>query len=453
MKMVQVGQVLNNAKFSKFHLHILLWGLVILLFDGFDLVVYGAVVPSIMEEWSITAVEAGALGSYATFGMMVGAALLGTLSDRFSRKKVIILCVAIFSIFTVVIPFAATPLMFGICRFIAGVGLGGVMPNIITLMGEYAPGKLRAFLITTMCSGYAIGGVISSALSINIIGNFGWQSVFYIGGIPILLLPFIVKFLPDSPQAYLRNNNVSELGKVLEKVIPSYRYEDGDNLQLETKKDSKIPVLELFRSGRAFSTVLLWANTFLLLIVLYGLNTWLPKLMVDAGFELNSSLLLLLALNFGGIIGSIFGGWLSDRWNPKYVLSAFYISGVVALIGLSFKPAIIVMFLLIIVAGGTSIGSQIIANAFVNQYYPEHMKSTGLGWSLGVGRIGAVVGPMLGGILVSLNLSLQFNFLVFAGFMILAIVCVTLVKTTQDHFSKSFQIGSVKEDEDGRSFI
>ncbi|WP_425334732.1 MFS transporter [Priestia aryabhattai] len=435
VKSINVNQVINESKLSRFHINILLCGLIILLFDGFDLVVYGAVVPVLMKEWSLTAIEAGAIGSYALFGMMLGATMFGSLADKIGRKRVILICVILFSLFTALIGFASTPKIFGLFRFIAGLGLGGVMPNIIALMTEYSPKNKRGILVTTMSSGYAIGGVASAAISIGLISNFGWQSVFFIGVIPLLILPLLYKYLPESPSYYMRNDKNEEMGKILEKINQDYMYQSTNIYRIELSKENKTPVLELFRNKRSVSTIMFWVNAFMTLLILYGLNTWLPKLMVNAGYPLGSSLMFLLTLNFGAIIGSIFGGWLSDRWDAKKVLVLYYVISCLSLILLGFKPGSFLLYVLLAFAGATTIGAQIVANAYVSQYYSMYIRSTGVGWSLGIGRLGAVLGPTLGGILLSLNLSFQMNFLIFAIPGVLAALAILLIQEKYSDFS------------------
>lgn len=453
MKSINVNQVINDSKLKRFHMNVLLWGLIILLFDGFDLVIYGAVVPVLMEDWSLTAIEAGAIGSYALVGMMLGATIFGTLADKIGRKKVIVICVILFSLFTALIGFAGSPEIFGLLRFIAGLGLGGVMPNVIALMTEYSPKNMRGTLVTTMCSGYAIGGVLSAAISIGLISNFGWESVFFVGVIPFFLLPWLYKYLPDSPNFYLRTNRSEELGKILEKVNPDYTYQQTDVYQLEMSKENKIPVPELFRNKRSLSTLMFWASALMTLILLYGLNTWLPKLMVNAGYPLGSSLTFLLTLNFGAIIGSVLGGWLSDRWDTKKVLVMYYIIACISLILLGFKPNMFLLYVLLAFAGATTIGSQIVANVYVSQYYPTHIRSTGVGWSLGIGRLGAVLGPSLGGVLLSMNLSLQVNFLVFAIPGLLAALAIVFVQDNYGNLNVDNKKDYEGEIEDKRKYL
>src|SRR3990167_6598970 len=185
MRKIDIHNLIDKAKFGGFHWTVLFWSALIIIFDGYDLVIYVVVLPILMEKWNLSPIEAGALGSYALFGMMFGALIFGTLSDRIGRKKTIIICIFLFSGFTFINGFAETPLQFGILRFLAGLGIGGVMPNVVALMTEYSPKKIRSTLVTIMFSGYSIGGMLSAGLGIVLIPNFGWESVFYVGLVPI----------------------------------------------------------------------------------------------------------------------------------------------------------------------------------------------------------------------------------------------------------------------------
>lgn len=191
---VNINILIDEAKFTPFHWGVLIWCLIIIIFDGYDLVIYGVALPLLMQEWSLTAVQAGMLASTALFGMMFGAMSFGTLSDKIGRKKTIMLCVAIFSGFTFLGPFASSPVEFGILRFLAGLGIGGVMPNVVALMTEYAPKRIRSTLVALMFSGYAIGGMTSALLGAWLVPQFGWQIMFLLAGIPLLILPILWKY-------------------------------------------------------------------------------------------------------------------------------------------------------------------------------------------------------------------------------------------------------------------
>lgn len=436
MRSIDVNQILNDAKFNRFHGLVLFWCAFIIIFDGFDLVIYGSVVPVLMNEWQLTPVEAGTLGSYALFGMMFGALIFGPLADKMGRKNVILICVALFSVFTALIAFAKTPTEFGIYRFIAGLGLGGVMPNTVALMTEYSPKSMKNTLVALMFSGYSVGGVLSAGLGIVLIPLLGWESLFLVGALPILALPWMYKYLPDSIGFLLAKKKYDEVGKILSQIDPSYTPKKGDRYEMVLPEKNGIPIAQLFTQGRARSTLMLWITFFMCLLMVYGLNTWLPKLMAGAGYELGSSLMFLLVLNFGAIFGAIFGGWASDRWNGKNVLMSFFLVAALSLTLLGFKANVWILYFLVAVAGATTIGTQIIAYSFASQYYPLQMRSTGIGWASGIGRFGAVAGPILGGFLLTLNLPLQQNFLAFAIPGLIAAFAISFVqvsKTSNQH--------------------
>lgn len=197
MKQIDVAKTIDEARFNGFHWMVLFWCALIIIFDGYDLVIYGVVMPLLMKEWGLSPLQAGSMGSAALFGMMAGALFFGPLSDKIGRKKAITICVILFSGFTVLNGLARDMTEFIICRFIAGLGIGGVMPNVVALMSEYAPRKIRSTLVAIMFSGYSVGGMLSAGLGMALMPSYGWQIMFYIAGIPLLLLPLIMFFLPS----------------------------------------------------------------------------------------------------------------------------------------------------------------------------------------------------------------------------------------------------------------
>lgn len=410
--------LIDNARFNRFHLRTLLLCALIIIFDGYDLVVYGVVLPVLMQEWDLTPVQAGALGSYALFGMMIGAIVFGQLADRIGRRLSIAICIVLFSGFTFINGFATNVTEFGICRFIAGLGIGGVMPNVVALMNEYAPKKMRGTLVAIMFSGYSVGGMMAAWLGMQMIPQFGWQSVFYIAILPLVLLPVILLLLPESLAFLLRQNKADAARKIITKIAPK-----TTTFDMSVKMDTRVPepasshkpgVKQLFTGDKALPSVLLWCAFFCCLLMVYALTSWLPKLMNNAGFSLGSSLQFLLVLNVGAIAGAIFGGWLGDRSNLPRVLTYFFIAAALSITLMGIDVPMVVRYLAIAIAGAATIGSQILLYACAAQYYPVHIRSTGLGWASGIGRNGAIVGPLLGGYLLSEQLALHLNFMVFA---------------------------------------
>ncbi|MBF5006748.1 MFS transporter [Diaphorobacter caeni] len=414
MKTIEVNQIIDNARFTKFHWMVMWLCALLLVFDGYDLFIYGAVLPVLMKEWGLTPVQAGALGSYALFGMMFGAFIFGPLADRIGRKKGVAISFVLFSIATFLSGFAKTPTEFGIFRFIAGLGCGGLMPNAVALMNEYAPKRLRSTLVAIMFSGYSLGGVLCAGLGIYMLPRYGWQSMFFAAAVPLLLLPIILWKLPESIGFLLRQGQHAKAREMLAHVAPDVRIDASAQLVQADSKGAGVPVLDLFRQERFMGTFMIWLSFFCCLLMVYALGSWLPKLMANAGYSLGSSLSFLLALNFGGVVGAIAGGWLGDRFSLPKVVVAFFAVGTVAIGLLGFNSPMPILYLLIAIAGATTIGTQILLYANTAQFYPQAIRSTGLGWASGIGRTGAIVGPLLGGWLMAAALPLQLNFLVFA---------------------------------------
>ena len=425
---LNINTVVDEAKFTPFHWSVLIWCLLIIIFDGYDLVIYGVALPLLMQEWGLSAVQAGLLASTALFGMMFGAMSFGTLSDKLGRKKTIMICVAIFSGFTFLGAFASSPVEFGILRFLAGLGIGGVMPNVVALMTEYAPKRIRSTLVAVMFSGYAIGGMASALLGAWLVADHGWKIMFFIAGIPFVALPIIWKFLPESLMFLTKKGETAQVAEIVKKISPEQKLNAETRFVLnDVIAGDEAPLRALFQQGRMFSTLMFWVAFFMCLLMVYALGSWLPKLMIQAGYSLGASMLFLFALNIGGMVGAIGGGALADRFHLKPVLSIMFTVGALALILLGFNSPQAVLYTLIAVAGAATIGSQILLYTFVAQFYPTAVRSTGMGWASGIGRIGAIVGPILTGALLTLQLPHQMNFLVIAIPGIIAALAVFMV--------------------------
>ena len=428
---VNVNQVIDDAKFRPFHFKVVFWCLLIILFDGYDLAINGVALPLLMQEWSLSAVQAGMLASTALAGMMFGAMLFGTLADKIGRKKVILICVVLFSGFTFAGGFASNPTEFGLLRFLAGLGIGGVMPNLVALTSEYAPQRLRATLVTTMFSGYAVGGVMAALFGAWFTPSFGWEIMFFIAGVPLLLLPLLWKFLPESLTFLVKVQKNEQACKILQRLEPNTKIQSDSKLELtEVKIVEPAFVSSLFKQGRTGSTLLFWLAFFMCLLTLYALGSWLPKLMMAAGYSMGSSLMFLLAMNIGAVIGTVGGGILADKFHLKPVIITLCLSGAVALSLLGLKSPQPVIYLLVAVAGASAIGSQILLYSYVAQYYPLSVRSTGIGWASAVGRSGAIVGPILIGMLLGMELPHQINFMAVGFPVVIVAIAVALIVRT-----------------------
>lgn len=428
MRQIDVHKLADEARFNGFHGLVLFWCALIIIFDGYDLAVVGIALPSIMKDLGVDPTRAGFMVSSALFGMVFGAIFLGTLADRIGRRKAIAICIALFSIFTAAAGLTRDPVTFSIVRFLAGLGIGGVMPNVVAHMTEYAPKKIRATLVTLMFSGYAVGGIVAAILGKGLIETYGWPSVFFAAGLPVLLIPFILKSMPESMPFLLAKGRHDELKVIAAKLEPSYRPEASDRLTVPAEdKAEGAPIKHLFSDGRGFSTVMFWLAFFMCLFMVYALSSWLTKLMAGAGYSLGSALTFVLVLNVGAVIGAVGGGWLADKFHIKYVLAAMYALAAVSTTLLGQPMPTAALFFVVGLAGASTIGTQIVANAYTGQFYPMAIRSTGLGLALGIGRTGAILAPIVIGILVGMKLPLQQNFIAIAIPAVLGMIAVLLI--------------------------
>ena len=429
MRHIDVHELSDKARFNRFHAGVLLWCALIIICDGYDLAVAGIALPSIMKDMGVTAQNAGFMVSSALFGMMFGAIFLGTIADRIGRRKAIAICIALFSVFTAAAGFTHDPYTFSAMRFLAGLGIGGVMPNVVAQMTEYSPKKIRATMVTLMFSGYAVGGMLAALLGKGLLETYGWSSVFLAAGLPVLLIPVILKTLPESMPFLIRENRLDELKQIVARMEPSYRPDAGDRFALPAQDRAEgAPIGKLFQDGRGFSTVMFWIAFFMCLFMVYALSSWLTKLMASAGYSLGSALTFVLVLNFGAVIGAVGGGWLADRFNIKYVLMGMYALAAVSITLLRFKVPTELLFLLVGLAGASTIGTQIVTYAYAGQFYPMAIRSTGIGWASGVGRSGAILAPIAIGTLVGMALPLEQNFMAIAIPAAIAVIAVSLIR-------------------------
>ncbi|MDM0021493.1 MFS transporter [Variovorax saccharolyticus] len=428
MRQIDVHRLSDESRFNSFHGLVLFWCALIIVFDGYDLAVMGIALPSIMKDMNVDPTSAGFMVSAALFGMMFGAITLGTLADRIGRRRTIAICIALFSVFTAAAGLAKDPITFSVVRFLAGLGIGGVMPNVIAHMTEFAPRKIRSIMVTLMFSGYSVGSILAALLGKGLIETYGWQSVFLAAGAPVLLIPIILKSMPESMPYLLAKGRTSELKGIASRLDPSYipRTDDQFMVPAADKIDSA-PIRHLFTEGRGFSTIMFWIATFMCLFMVYALSSWLTRLMITAGYSLGSALSFVLALNAGAIAGAIGGGLLADRFHIKYVLICMYAVAAVSIALLGYRMSTELLYVFVALTGACTIGTQIVSSAYIGQFYPMSVKSTGIGWALGVGRSGAILAPIIIGSLVAMQLPLEKNFLAIAVPAVIAAVAMMLV--------------------------
>ncbi|KAA8735072.1 MFS transporter [Acinetobacter qingfengensis] len=430
---INVNNLLNHAKFSRFHFGVVFWCTLINICDGYDLVIYGVVLPRLMEQWSLSSVQAGMLASTAMCGMLCGALLCGILADKFGRKKLLLLSVFFLSTFTFLGGFASTPTEFAILRFLAGLGIGGAMPNVVALTSEYAPKKMRVTMVSIMSCGYAVGAIISALVGSVLVEKFGWQIMFMIAGIPLLFIPVMWKYLPESLVFSVKQKQTNQAHALIAKVSPETKISQGVTLTLnESIEKSYGSVRVLFQEGRAAGTFKFWVAFFMCLLIVYALSSWLPKLMYNAGYPLGKSILFLLAMNVGGIIGGTTSGMLADKFHIKPVVISLFCIAALSLIALGFNSSAVILYTLVAIAGASIQGASILLYSYVAQFYPLVANSTGIGWASAIGRTGAIAGPILAGMLLLLNLPHLLNFVIISVPAIIAAIAIILLKSNKN---------------------
>ncbi|ATY14783.1 MFS transporter [Amycolatopsis sp. AA4] len=376
---------------------VLCWTMVVI--EGYDVIAFSTVVPDLLHGAvsGFTAANTGWVAAAVFAGSLVGALSSGWLADRFGRRPVALGSVAVFTVFTVACGFAAGPVSFAVLRFLAGIGIGAIVPAASALTLEYAVPRHRTIVYTLMLSGVPFGGLLAALVAIPVLPHLGWSWMFFFGGIPgLLCLPVIAARLPESTVVRQRTTST---------------------------------VTGIFAKGYRLVSALFALATFCGLFAWFGLATWVPGIMTGAGYALNSSLVFLLVLTLGAVAGSLVIAAATDRWKSKPVVVLTYLVMAAALVTLSVRMPQTALLAGIALAGAGGHGGQILVNAFVGRSYPAETRARALGWTLGIGRLGTIAGPVVIGEVATGRDSLL-GFLVFAAVALTAAGLLAIMPRT-----------------------
>jgi MFS family permease len=369
------------------------------LLEGYDLVVLGAIIPTLLDtkHLGFTAGDATTVATLSLVGVAIGAVSVGPLSDRFGRRRMLIGSVVLFSLFTIAVPWADSIAMFAGLRFVAGLGLGACMPVSLTLMAESLPARQRARASTLTMTGYHTGAVITSLLALQFASH--WQWLFYVLGVVGLVIAVVQWFkLPES-EAFL-----AAAGGAQRK---------------------KVPYTDLLKPALLRACVGVWVASFMGLLLVYGLNTWLPQLMRSAGYAVPEAVTQLLILNAGGIVGLVVGGFIADRRGIKWTALVWFAVAAVMLALLSIRmDSDLVLSVVVFFTGVFVFSAQVLVYAYVTNFFPADIRGTALGSASGIGRIGSIVGPTITGALVAAGWGHPWGFYFFALVGVLAVAAV-----------------------------
>jgi MFS transporter, AAHS family, 4-hydroxybenzoate transporter len=394
---IEIPQLIDSRPAGRFLIGLAVLCALVLAADGFDTQAIGYITPAIVKDWGVKKEALGPVLSAGLFGLLIGALISGPIADKIGRRPVIIAATAWFGAGALATSFVASLDQLWWLRFLTGLGLGGAMPNTVALVSEYTPERRRATVITAMFCGFSIGAALGGVLAAEIVPRFGWRAVFWAGGaVPLALLPLIVWKLPESLRVLVaRKDSYGQIESIFARMggigkAPS---------QLLIPAEDRIrhfPVWRLFADGRAGATLFLWLAFFMNLLALFFMANWLTSLAGDAGLLAGQAILVTAMFQVGGTIGAVAMGRLADSFRAQRILAAALLCAALFVAGIgSAGKDFSLIAALSFGAGFCIVGTQIGVNALAGVFYPSSIRSTGVGWALGIGRFGAAVGPLI----------------------------------------------------------
>lgn len=399
------------------------------LFDGLDMFIYGSVLPHLLETktFGLTPDQAGDLGSYATFGMLVGALVAGTVADRIGRKTLMVSCVTLFSLASGVCALADSVTVFGLGRTLAGLGLGGLLPTAISMVSDYAPRGRGALVIGLLMTAHHAGGILSAYVAKWLIDPVGWRAAFWVCVLPLLFAPVLARFLPESLSFLVAKGRGEEARALAERYdveVPAAR--TGGAGERWTN------LANLFRGNEWIQTLLYWVASFGGLLLVYGVATWLPTLMRAEGYELGSALSFVVVFNLGGIVGMLVAGRAADRFGAPRISALWFALTAAGVFLLSVHMPMTVTMIVVFLTGVFLNSAQTMIYATVSIRSHADNRATAVGWTSGMGRFGAVFGPWLGGqLLASGNGDRGFTAFAVAGLSSMVFIGIAALRSSR----------------------
>ncbi|MGV9870496.1 MFS transporter [Rhodococcus koreensis] len=405
-----------------------------LLFDGYDLVVYGTILPILMADPTqlghITAQDAGALGSYALIGVGIGALATGAIGDYLGRRKMMLISITWFSTGMATTALVNSVGAFGALRLITGIGMGGLIVTVGALVAEFAPPGRKNLFNAIVYGGFAVGGVIASVLALILRDTIGWRGLFWIGALPlVVLLPLAIVKLPESPRWLIAHGNTGRAHRISRSTgIPSPTV---DELAAERDTIEKNGYAALLTRKYIGGTALLGLTVFACLLLIFGLNTWLPKIMENAGYNASKSLSFLIVLNGGAVVGALLASRFADRHGPQRIIAGMFGMAAISLVVLTLPLPLPVLLVAVALAGAGTTGTQVVIWGFVANYYMTTARAAGVAWCAGFGRLGGIFGPFIGGLILGAGLSNNVAFYIFSAVALAGMALTLLVPRTR----------------------
>jgi AAHS family 4-hydroxybenzoate transporter-like MFS transporter len=406
---IDVSALIEDRPVTAFQWRTLLVCLAVLFMDGYDTQAIGYVSPALVQAWHLDKAALAPVFALGLVGMMLGGLFFGPLADRFGRKRFIVICTALFGVFSLLTAATETPGQLMVLRLLTGLGLGGAMPNAVALVVEYFPKRRRASAVTMVFVGFTIGAAIGGFAVAGLLRSYGWPVVFVIGGIiPLILVPLVLVVLPESLAfLILRGRPQAEILRPLLQLAPDLKIAGEPHFIVREETGRGVPVKHLFTQGRAMPTLLLWVLFFLALMITYMLASWTPIAFNSAGVPVGLAVSATGMWQTGSIIGTLCVGQLMDRFEPFRVLAIGFVVSACAVLLMTqvdgAMSATLILGIMLFCGICTGIGGLQGVNALAGWYYPAFIRTTGLGWAIGMGRLGSISGTLLGGLILTLQ--------------------------------------------------
>ena len=397
---INIGRYIDDRPLSAFQIRAICLCALVIGLDGFDAQALGFVAPALSKDLHLAPGALGPVFGASLFGVMIGSLLFGALADYFGRKWLVVAGVLVFALGSLATSRAGSVSDLVILRFLTGLGLGGVLPNTIALTSEYSPQRRRTLLIMLMFMTVSLGSAIGGSVAAKLITAYGWQFIFVIGGLlPLILCPVLIVWLPESLSLLALDGGKNDrVRALLTRIDPSARFPADARFTIVEESGKGFLLPQLFAKRRLLPTLLLWIMFFMNMMDIYFLNSWLPTLTHKVGLEVEAAIAVGVAFQLGGMLGTVGLGLLIERLGFDRVLFATYVAGFLSIITIGFAGASLpVLVPAVFIAGVAVIGGQIGCNAYAARIYPTYIRATGLGWALGIGRFGSILGVTLGG--------------------------------------------------------
>ena len=405
---VDISALLDSQPLSTFQKWIMVMVGCSVVMDGFDVQTMGFVAPAIVQEWHIGPADLGPVFGAGLLGMLAGSIVLGATADRVGRRPVLIGATVFYGLCMLVTTLVHSVPEFLVVRFMTGFGIGGVMGNAIALVSEYSPRKYRASLMTWVSCGFTGGAIAGGLLCAVLLPSMGWRSVFLVGGIlPVVIAVVMARYLPESLQLLvLKQRSPERITQWLGQIAPGVAVGPGTRFAVHGQTHANASVGELFRRGRGTITLLLWGINFANLLDLFFLSNWLPMLSLRVGHGVSTAVLIGTSLQIGGTAGALLMGPLMDRFGFYRVLALSFLVATVSVSSVGLPDLSTgLRYAVVLISGICIVGGQPAVNALTATLYPISLRATGVGWSLGIGRAGSIIGPVVAGQLIRLQWS------------------------------------------------